>query len=83
MIGKCYTRWDDAEYLILYKTNNWIAVLHDSSNHGVGDLEFWPIEELNEDYNKKLMLISDEDWPITNYIDEFEYKNDQTIVKKS
>ena len=79
-VGKCYTRWDDAEYLILYKTDKWIAVLHYSDNHRVGNLEFWPKEELDKDYNKNLVI--DEDWPITNFIDEFEFMDWNTISLK-
>lgn len=77
-VGKCYTRWDDSEYLILYKTDKWVAVLHYSDNHKVGNLEFWPKEELDKDYNEKLVL-NENDWPITEYINEFEFVDWQTI----
>lgn len=80
-VGKCYTRWDDAEYLILYKTDKWIAVLHYSDNHKVANLEFWSKEELNKDYNEKL-VINENDWPITEYINEFEFIDWQTISNK-
>ncbi len=79
-VGKCYTRWDDAEYLILYKTDKWVAVLHYSDNHRVANLEFWPKEELDKDYNEKLVV--DEDWPITEFIDEFEFIDSNTILNK-
>ena len=79
-VGKCYTRWDDAEYLILYKTDKWVAVLHYSDNHRVANREFWPKEELDKDYNEKLVV--DEDWPITEFIDEFEFIDSNTILNK-
>lgn len=65
----------------MYKTDKWIAVLHYSDNHKVGNLEFWPKEELDEDYNE-ILVLNEHHWPITEYINEFEFVDSDMIKLK-
>lgn len=40
-VGKVYGSYDDASYLVTYKTDGWICVLHHSRNHKLVNPEIW------------------------------------------
>lgn len=78
-VGKAYGSYDDASYLVTYKTDDWICVLHHSNNHKLVNPEIWD-------------RITDGDWiEVWNeyegyYIDEIfnnlEYINSDTLKEK-
>lgn len=51
-VGKVYGVYDDATYLVTYKTDEWICVLHHSNNHKIVSPEIWSRSADNEWINK-------------------------------
>lgn len=78
IVGKCYTIDDDAEYLILYKAKNFFVALVYSFNHNIGVTRIYNEEWLNETWNE-LRLKDNEEYNLTDYIDDFKYVDDDTI----
>jgi len=78
IVGQCYTRDDDAEYLILYKAKNFFVALVYSFNHNIGVIKIYNEEWLNETWNN-LRLKDNDEYNITDYIDDFKYVDDDTI----
>lgn len=78
IVGKCYTRDDDAEYLILYKAKNFFIALVYSFNHYVGNINIYNEDWLNETWNN-LRLKDNKEYNITDFIDDFKYIDDNTI----
>lgn len=79
-VGKCYTRYDDAEYLVIYKTDNWFVALKYSYNHYMLHPLVYTKEWLSEDYNHDLHEISD--WTLNDYIEEFRYIDEYSLTNK-
>ena len=79
IIGKCYTRDDDAEYLILYKAKNFFVVLVYSFNHNVGNINIYNEDWLNKEWND-LRLKDENEWNIPDFIDDFKYIDESTII---
>ena len=79
IIGKCYTRDDDAEYLILYKAKNFFVALVYSFNHNVGNINIYNEDWLNKEWND-LRLKDENEWNIPDFIDDFKYIDESTII---
>lgn len=79
-VGKCYTTWDAAEYLVCYKTNKWALLLVYSDAHYVASPMFINQDWLDQEWCKKLEEVIE--WPITEFIDEFNYINEYTITNR-
>lgn len=81
VVGQCYTRDDDAEYMVLYKAKNFFVALEYSFNHNVGDVKMYDEKWLNEPWNR-LGPKDEGEWNLSDYIDEFEYIDETTIKMK-
>lgn len=79
-INECYTRYDDAEYLILYKTDKWFITLNLSHNHKIAVPQIYDQKWLDEEFNKNLQLMSESDYPLYLYINDFNFINDSTLT---
>ena len=66
-IGCSYTRDDDAEFLVVYKTKKWALTLRYSHNHMVCNPHFLTQDDLDEPWNKTLH--KDEEWNLNEYLD--------------
>lgn len=75
-IGKVYGSRDDASYLILRKTDDWICLLHYSSNHRVATSEIFSRLE-DEKWIEKWEEY--ESFYIDEIFDNLEYKDSFTL----
>ena len=78
VVGQCYTRDDDAEYMVLYKAKNFFVVLEYSFSHNVGDVKIYDKKWLNELWNH-LRPKDEGEWRLSEYIDDFKYIDETTI----
>jgi hypothetical protein len=79
IINECYTRYDDAEFMILYKTDKWFIALDLSHNHKIAVPQIYDQKWLDEDYNKNFQLMSEGDYPMYNYINDFDVVDEYTL----
>ena len=79
IVNECYTRYDDAEFMILYKTDKWFIALDLSHNHKIAVPQIYDQKWLDEDYNKNIQLMSEGDYPMYNYINDFDVVDEYTL----
>ena len=79
IVNECYTRYDDSEYMILYKSEKWFIALQLSHNHKIAVPQVLDQKWLDEDYNKNLQLMSKGDYPMYNYINDFDVVDEYTL----
>lgn len=76
-VGESYTRHDDGEYLVCYKSEDWALVLAFSHNHKVAAPRFITQKDLDADWNKDLH--KDEDWNLADYLDCLKYADEYSL----
>ena len=79
VVGKVYGANDDATYLVTYKTDDWICVLHHSNNHKIVNPEIWDRSADNEWINKWNEY---EDYYVEEIFNNLEYINSDTLKEK-
>ena len=79
-INECDTRYDDSEYMILYKTEKWFIALNLSHNHNIAVPRIYDQKWLDEDFNKDFHLMSSGDYPMYNYINDLDIVDECTLT---
>lgn len=79
-VGKVYGSYDDASYLVLHKTDNWLCLLHHSSNHKVATPEFWC---RNNDSKWIENLVEYEDYYIDEIFENLKYVDSSTLKENN
>jgi hypothetical protein len=78
-VGKVYGSYDDASYLVTYKTDEWICLLQHSHNHKIVSPIIW---SKNEDYIWIERWNEYEDYYIDEIFNNLEYINSDTLKEK-
>lgn len=78
-VGKVYGANDDATYLVTYKTDDWICVLHHSRNHKLVNPEIWD-RNVDNEWIKKWNEY--EDFYISEIFDNLKFIDSFTLKEK-
>ena len=79
-VGKVYGANDDASYLVIHKTDEWICVLHHSRNHKLVNPEIWNRGTDNEWINKWNEY---DDFYISEIFDNLKFIDSFTLKEKA